>query len=515
MSRDGETPSFVDDLTRAVRSGTPIIYVDTTEDERVQLAFREMGAMLGARLFIWTATEGLQECFDDVRPSEPQKAASAEELLKLLIRLEKGSPTDRHVLVLALDLVGAHDQQALELRLFKDLFRKWEPEKGQSQLASLVMTGAGWTLPAMLAGYVDTRALPLPRREEIEADFAGRQDRLEALGLTPKLMADRSAGLPKLAIEQVFRGIEAEARREARSEPGPRQERALASIESAKKEEIRRTNLLEIIPVTKDIDLGGFARFKRWFEVRKEFLLEPGRDSLRPRGVIFLGYPGCGKSHAARWIAKELRLPLVAMDFGRVQDRWVGSSEARLNTALKTIEATAPLVLFIDEIEKAFAGAGEETNGVTTRMMGQFLTWLSDRQVPVFIVATCNSAKIPPELTRVGRFDANFLVLLPGEEERAEVCKAVVAALGVVLEDQVREEVARATAGYTGAEIRQVVVEAAYRAGFKQTRIGLEHALLAIPEVAPLSRREKGMKLREDYEKNRADGGYINAGEDP
>lgn len=504
--------TFTEELTLAFRAGTPVLLVETTEDERIDLAVRALRRALEPRVLVWRSTAGLRERVDDDTERLLREARTPAALLELLAQPDAVPEDGRDVLVVAHDLVGEAALGPQELRLLKDLSTAWEPTSERPRRRTLLATGLGWTLPPVLAGYVDTRALALPRGEELAADFAGRRERLAELGLTPELLGDRSAGLPRLAVEQVYRRMHAVAASGAGGDPAAARATALALLDEVKREEVRRTHLLEIVPLRERVELGGFAAFKAWTARRRDFLLQPGREGLRPRGVLLLGFPGCGKSHAARWVAQELGLPLVAMDLGRVQDRWVGSSEARLRLALRTLEAAAPLVLFVDEIEKAVAGVGTETSGVTTRLVGQLLTWLSDHRVPVFVVATANRPNLPPELTRAGRFDATFVVRLPNGAERSQICGAVTTALGVTLDDEARRTLVERTEEFSGAELRQVLIEAAYRAGFTHTAIGPEHVAEALRSATPLGRREEGSALRASYEAWIRQGGYLDAG---
>lgn len=508
MNLDNNDFSFTQDLIHAFRSGTPIVYVETTEDERVGKAVCELERELGPRVLQWTISGGLVDVRQNQAPTPLSiKASSTEELLRSL-RDDSLALGDANAIVVAHDLVGEHTLSAIELRLLKDLFIDWEPLRDRPQRRMLLMTGIGWTMPGVLNGYVETRLLPLLTRDEIVSDFSARRERLAVFGITPEELAERAVGLPKLSIEQVVRRFHPNQNPDPCDSSRTRTS-ALSLLDQFKREEIRRTGILEIMTLDDHIELGGFASFKSWFVQRKEFLLRPGRNMLRPRGVLFLGFPGCGKSHAARWIAQELKLPLVSMDIGRIQDRWVGSSEARMRTALRTLEAAAPVVLFIDEIEKALAGAGTESSGVTTRLVGQLLTWLSDHQVPVFIVATCNSAEIPPELTRAGRFDASFLVQLPRPKERQQIAELIASSLTLTLDNNALARLIEVTDGFSGAEVRQLIIEAAYCAGYDKLTIRVEHIDQAIPAVKPLSQRPKGRELVERYKTYEQDESYI------
>lgn len=507
-------PTLTKKLTAAFRAGTPIVYVDTTEDERVLAALHELDVERATTFLYWRASDGLRtmngtplRCGASGQPLE-------EGLLDLLLS-DQSPIAGLDGIVVAHDLVGPGDSHlsARALRLLKDLYMAWEPASGRPQRRTLLVTGVNWTVPPVLAGYVATLELPVPSRKEIVAQFEDRAAHLARFGLTPRELAERAVGLPKLAIEQTVRQLESTLG----SAPEPAdatREAAVALIEAVKREEIRRTNLLEVIVLDEPVTLGGFAKFKTWFNRRKDFFTLSARQALRPRGVLFVGFPGCGKSLAARWISAQLGVPLVSMDLGRVLDRWVGSSEARMRTALLTLEAAAPLVLFIDELDKHIAGLGTESSGVTTRLVGQLLTWLSDHSVPVFVVATCNRPEgLPAELTRAGRFDGSFLVLLPSDDERDEIARAVAAALRVELSGEAQKRVVEVSRGFSGAEIRQLIVEAAYQAGVEATPLGPAHVQAALDWVSPLSRRPLGMELAERYDSYRTDRGYTVAGE--
>jgi hypothetical protein len=215
--------------------------------------------------------------------------------------------------------------------------------------------------------------------------------------------------------------------------------------------------------------LGGLENLKDWtlnrFKNRK-----PG---LPFRGILLLGVPGTGKSHFAKALGNEVGWPVLSLDMGRVFGSLVGESEAKMREALKVVDAMAPCVLFIDEIEKGLAGVGGSSTdgGTTQRVGGTFLTWLNDHTSQVFVIATCNDySKIPPEYTRMGRWDSIWFVDNPGPREQLDILDIYLKqflgkTIGTLMADSDGRVKIPDLDGYSGAEIRQVAIEAAYNSG--------------------------------------------------
>lgn len=509
---------LVTQLADVFRAGSPLLFCETNDDDRLFRAAQSLCEQTRAQLWTWRATMGLTNEDGDC-VALPDEVASLGALLNWLTNDHNQGrwPTsERPLLLIAFDAVGESGETSLELiRRFKDLHVDWEPSVSRPQRRSLLLTGVGWTIPAALAGYVHTTVLPLPDRSEIlgmayRTATAPGQPRelrtgLRRHGLSAEQFASRVSGLSRPAIDLLVR----------RLADLPVGQDPFDLVDRIKAEEIRRTQVLEIIP-PRPVKLGGYESFQSWFNGRRDFFREPDaeRPQLRPRGVMLLGFPGCGKSHAARWVAQELGVPLVAMNLGRVQDRWVGSSESRMRLALQTLEATAPVVLFIDEIEKAVAGTGTESTGVTTRLVGQLLTWLADHTVSVFVIATCNNDEnLPPELTRAGRFDASFVVLPPTDDERRQIIQIVATELSLHFDQSVLDYTVERTGpsqrGHSGAEIRQLLIEAAYVARRNNYRITREHIDQALQQVKPLVQRASGQSLLKRYT---GETGYLPAG---
>jgi SpoVK/Ycf46/Vps4 family AAA+-type ATPase len=278
----------------------------------------------------------------------------------------------------------------------------------------------------------------------------------------------------------------------------------LPRLVEAKRTRLAATGCLEsIVADVSPDEIGGLRNLKRWLNLRhsgfsnraQEFGLEP------PRGILLLGVQGCGKSLCAKVVASAWRMPLVRMDPGVLYQKFVGETEARLREALLQAEAMAPVVFWIDEIEKAFASASSESadGGLSQRMFGTLLTWMQDHRQPIFVIATANDIeRLPPELIRKGRFDEIFFVDLPGGEEREAIFAIHFRKRG---RDKTAFDMPRLTAAsenFTGAEIEQAVVSGLYAAFAEKGECTTEHILAAMVVTRPIAvvMRERVDKLR-------------------
>lgn len=268
----------------------------------------------------------------------------------------------------------------------------------------------------------------------------------------------------------------------------------LDRVLEAKRELIKRSGVLEYYPAEAGLDdIAGLEHLKTWLASRGQAFLRPEQAEqfglVPPKGVLLLGVQGCGKSLCAKAVARAWGLPLVRFDPGRLFDKYMGETEKNLRKALDTVERLAPTVLWIDEIEKAFApGGGEGDGGASQRMFGTLLTWLQEREAPVFVVATSNDvSKLPPELLRKGRFDEIFFVDLPRPDLRAKILELQVRARGRDPDGLDYATLVAASDGFSGAELEQAVVSSLYEA-FSQGR-ELDSALLLaeIENTKPLS----------------------------
>ena len=247
-------------------------------------------------------------------------------------------------------------------------------------------------------------------------------------------------------------------------------------------------------------DLGGLDNFKTWLKRRDEAFSQSALDYglPYPKGVVLVGVQGTGKSIAAKIIANEWKLPLLRLDFGRLFASLVGQSESRIRKAIQIAEALAPCVLWVDEIDKAFAGVQHGgDSGTTSRVLATFITWLSEKTTPVFVVATANNIEwIPPEVLRKGRFDEVFFLSLPAREEREAIFRVHLKKSRPNQFEKFQIPVlGDLSKNFSGAEIEQVVVDA-MRLGFSQKReFTTEDIIISIQNCVPLA-QTKTKKLK-------------------
>src|SRR5690606_1593543 len=263
---------------------------------------------------------------------------------------------------------------------------------------------------------------------------------------------------------------------------------------AAKKEIVEREGVLEYYPVEETMaEVADLAGLKDWLSKRRNILTDPEKAAQFglefPKGVLLIGVPGCGKSLCAKAVAMEWGLPLLKLDPGSLYNKYIGETEKNFKRAVETAERLAPCVLFIDELEKAFASGGSEDGGVSQRVLGTFLSWLQDRKGDVFTVATANDvSRLPPEFLRKGRFDEIFFVDLPGAEARAQIARIHLRKRNHNPDSVDIAAIVTATDGCSGAEIEQVVVSALYTAFNAGTPLTTELLLAEAAATSPLSR---------------------------
>jgi ATP-dependent 26S proteasome regulatory subunit len=273
-----------------------------------------------------------------------------------------------------------------------------------------------------------------------------------------------------------------------------------------KQQIIRKSGLLEYYAASEDFsNVGGLAVLKEWLNKRAVAFTDEARafGLPAPKGILLLGVQGCGKSLCAKAVSRLWQLPLLRFDMGRMFGSFVGSSEENVRRAIAVAESVAPAILWVDEIDKAFAGSqssGATDGGTTARVFGTFLTWLSEKNAPVFVVATANDvSQLPPELLRKGRLDEIFYVDLPSEEERGEIFRIHLAKRGRDPEKFDHPALVARSNDFSGAEIEEAINSALYDAFYSRQEITTEHVLTALAQTVPLAKTmdEKISRLRQ------------------
>lgn len=275
-------------------------------------------------------------------------------------------------------------------------------------------------------------------------------------------------------------------------------------IMEEKMQVIKKTGILEFVKSDLSInDIGGLDNLKSWLKKRNNSWSENAKKYCipAPKGVLITGVPGCGKSLTAKAMSEIWQLPLLRLDLGKIFSGLVGSSEENMRRAISTAEAVAPSILWVDEIEKGLSGVNSSNDsGVSSRIFGQFLTWMQEKEAPVFVIATANNINnLPPELLRKGRFDEIFFVDIPTYNERREIFRLHLAkrlkneevSRQIELNDELYDKLALMTEGFIGAEIEQVVISALYEAFFEERALVFKDLEKTIKNTVPLSTTQK------------------------
>lgn len=328
--------------------------------------------------------------------------------------------------------------------------------------ATVFIASSKLRIPAELEELITVIDMPLPSVSEIKNIMTDFIDDLmiEVSDDVVNEIALSLKGLNKFQVQQILNL--------AYQDGGLLDSEDKSLIFTQKEQLIKKAGLLEMIPVKEQIDdIGGMENLKEWL-YRKEKIFNNLDKAMKfgvdvPKGIMIVGMPGCGKSLAAKATAKLFNIPLIRLDVGRLLGKYVGESEENMRKALKLSEAISPCVLWIDEIEKAFAGVGNSSGSsdVTTRLFGQFLTWMQEKENTVFIVATANDiSRIPAEFLRKGRFDELFFVDFPNPEERRKILEIHLKKRRRWNKDLNIISLVKLTEGYNGADLEAIVKDA-------------------------------------------------------
>ena len=488
-------------LTQYMDAGFPILYLNTFEEKQALDVLKKAAKNAGRQtLMEWSLTQGysrysLQKGEYEVPPNRCgfMKVAdiiSFEDYDRSLLII-------RDVPALLEDAAVAAYVKELAIRISMDIE------------CNIVLLSPVLKIPRELENLVTILEMDYLTegeiREEIQ-DFCQGQK----TSIPQSLLDEMAVSFRGLTESEVISILSL-----ALSEDGELTRKDLALIFEQKQQKVRKSGILEMIPLKEKMeDIGGLEVLKGWLK-RKAVVMKDlnraGRYGVdAPKGVLIAGVPGCGKSLSAKAAADLFQVPLLRMDMGRLLGKYVGESEENLRRALSLAEAVSPCVLWVDEMEKAFAGINGNSGGseVTTRLFGNFLTWMQEKKAPVFVVATANDiTRLPAELLRKGRFDEIYYVGLPKEEERRNIFEIHIQKRRPL--DLAGMDIGRlveGTEGYSGADIESVVkdsIESAFVAG-KET-VSTEDILASIRQTHSLSEimKEPIEQMERIYEQNK------------
>ncbi len=464
--------ALVDQLDLLIRSRTPILWIRSLEEERVEALLEQVAERLGGRTLLrWDFISGLSGAPNLQGQAVRQPLAALDGL--------EGVASEQGAILLLKDFHRYADDPGICRRL-RNLASRLRRVPH-----TLVISAPDWRLPQELEDSITLLELPLPEAGEIgqllKAIGVASGQPLEAAVL--EQLSAACHGLSEQRVRQL--AARALARR------GQLGTDDLAEVLEEKRQAIARSELLEYCPTeATPADIGGLEALKHWLDQRhRAFSEEAQRYGLPlPRGVLLVGPQGTGKSLTAKAIAHSWSMPLLRLDVGRLFAGLVGASEARTRDMIQRAEAMAPCVLWIDEIDKGFGGDGRSDGGTSQRVLASLLTWMAEKTSAVFVVATANAVeRLPAELMRKGRFDEIFLLELPDAGERR-----------AILDLQLRrrrpdhaiplEVLVDRTAEFSGAELEQTVIEAMHLAFGEGRELGEADLIAAASQVVPLAR---------------------------
>src|SRR5215831_10276092 len=510
-------PDVLERLKILIDSSTPIIVMETVEETRAVRLVREASSPLNLAVFEWSIASGLMRC-----GGEPG-AVSYEAKFPGSTRSTLHQPDDATATAIynsrePAQALGTLESVSVEaVFILKDFHRHMEDpvvvrrlrdvgQKFSTNRKTVVITAPELNVPSELSSLVEFVELPLPDKARLRRIVDEVWKRVSSSRTLRKTID--SAGLD--AVINNLRGLTEEEADRAISQALVTRyglvPETVTDVLAAKKDLLRHSGMLDFVDASENMAaVGGLENLKSWLALRRGAWEESAQQfGLEPaRGVIILGVQGCGKSLCARAIAGEWKLPLVKFDTAAIYDKFIGETEKRIQKVFRVAEGLAPCVLWIDELEKVFAGSGPDSAsvdaGVSSRILASFLSWMQDRRAPVFVAATCNNVTVlPPELIRKGRFDELFFVDLPNTSERKQIFSIQLTKRKRSPADYDLDRVAATAKGFSGAEIESAVQTALYAAFSRKQELSNNDLVNALETTVPLSttRAEEIAELR-------------------
>jgi adenylate kinase family enzyme len=475
------------EIETLIRARYPILYLVTSEETRVVQMITSIAGKRTKRVFEWSYSTGIVPAGTSIQSQKHRNAPTKDPLAALDQVIEQVEPAiflfkDFHPFLTKSNFAVTRKLKEIALHL-KNSFK------------TIILVSPVLEIPTELEKEVTVLSFPLPAREDlselldkiIEDVKQFKQVKIELDDVGRERLLQAALGLTLGEAENVFAKIIVKDERLSGDD--------VNEVFAQKQQIVRKSGLLEYYASNEDFsNVGGLAVLKDWLNKRSVAFSQDARafGLPAPKGILLLGVQGCGKSLCAKAVSSHWQLPLLRFDMGRMFGSLVGSSEENVRRAIAVAESVAPAILWVDEIDKAFAGsqgsAGTD-GGTTARVFGTFLTWLSEKSAPVFVVATANDiSQLPAELLRKGRFDEIFFVDLPTAEERREVMRIHLAKRKRDPDQFEVSALVEASKDFSGAEIEEAIISALYDAFYGRQELNTGHVLAALHETVPLAR---------------------------
>jgi SpoVK/Ycf46/Vps4 family AAA+-type ATPase len=507
-----------------IDSSTPIIVIETVEEMRAVQLVREASAPLNLAVFEWSIATGLSRCgtpvgagtYETKFPGAAHSTLVQPDQTTAHAIYNSGEPaqalgTLESISVEAVFILKdfhRHMDDPVVVRRLRDVGQKFSTNR-----KTVVITAPALTVPPELGSLVEFLELPLPDKARLREILDDVWKRVSSSRTLRKTLD--AAGVD--AVINNLRGLTEEEADRAISQALVTRyglvPETVTDVLEAKKVLLQHSGMLDFVDASENMaTVGGLENLKAWLAQRRGSWEDSARQfGLEPaKGVIILGVQGCGKSLCARAVAGEWKLPLVKFDTAAIYDKFIGETEKRIQKVFRVAEGLAPCVLWIDELEKVFAGSGPDSAsvdaGVSSRILASFLSWMQDRRAPVFVAATCNNVTVlPPELIRKGRFDELFFVDLPNQKERAQIFAIQLSKRKRNPADFDLRRVGQAAEGFSGAEIDAAVQSALYAAYSSKQDLTTQTLLDVLSKTVPLSTtRAEEIQAQREWARERA-----------
>ena len=475
--------NFNDELTLLLKARYPIIYINTIEEDRVEYVIRKnIKTSLNRSIYSWDFVDG----YTNNPNNEGFGKRNPLQALELVERLTSETPA----LFLLKDFNRFLSDVAISRKL-KNISRtlKLQPK-------TIVIICSELNIPRELKDLITILNFNLPIESEINQELNRLIVSLN-IEIDSELLEKLTRACQGLSLERIRRVLS-----KIIASYKTIDESSIDILLSEKKQIISQTQILEYSSANENIkNIGGVANLKDWLTKRKtSFSIQASNYGLpTPRGLLLIGIQGTGKSLTAKAIATEWQLPLLKLDVGKLFGGIVGESESRLRQMIEVSETLSPCILWIDEIDKAFnSGESQGDSGTSSRVLGTFLSWLSEKTKPVFVVATANNVDLLPlELIRKGRFDEIFFLDLPRKQERAQIFEIHIREFRPKTWDVFDYlKLAQLSESFSGAEIRQSIIESMYEAFYEKREFTTEDICSSLKELIPLAQLENKQTLK-------------------